>query len=152
MNEQISPNESGVLGRPPLSPVRVAAGEGDTSARGPLSPGRVVNVEIGELILDGFGPLDPRTAGSRTADSGRPGSAGPYPARAAAALRRELARSLGDAVPDAEQLAAAIAGAVFRQLAAERQQRFPPRVRHRMGAELSAGTASGPGPRGGGTR
>lgn len=134
MKEQISPNESGV------------------PAHRPASAGPVVNVEIGELILDGFGPLDPRTAGSRTADSGRPGSAGPYPARAAAALRRELARSLGDAVPDAEQLAAAIAGAVFRQLAAERQQRFPPRVRHRMGAELSAGTASGPGPRGGGTR
>jgi hypothetical protein len=78
----------------------------------PPSPARVVNVEIGEVILDGFGPLD-----SRTVDSRRPNA---HPA--AEAFRRELARELAATVrgPEAGQLAEAIAGAVFRQLATPR--------------------------------
>jgi hypothetical protein len=77
---------------------------------------RVVNVEIGELILDGFGltdlrPADPRPAGARRVRSGRAA-----PAHAAEAFRRELARELSVAGPAAGQLAATIADAVFRQL------------------------------------
>jgi hypothetical protein len=149
-------NEGGVLGPPLLSPESVVNQVGVPPDR-PALAGRVVNVEIGELILDGFGPLDSRPARSRPVNPARGIAAGPDPgrldagrrhprkpdtARAAEAFRRELARELGDAVPDPEQLAAAIAAAVFRQLAAGRQRRFPPRVRHRIGAELSAGTAS----------
>jgi hypothetical protein len=149
-------NDGGVLGPLPVPPERVV-NDGGVPAGRPAAAGRVVNVEIGELILDGFGPLDSRAAKSRPVDparrdaarpnpgrldAGRRHSRGPDTARAAEAFRRALARELGDAVPDAEQLAAAIAAAVFRQLAAGRQRRFPPRVRHRIGAELSAGTAS----------
>jgi hypothetical protein len=92
----------------------------------------VVNVEIGELILDGFGPMGSRPVTSRQNDSGRQGARRPAPdrpdaARAAAALRRELARELAVAGPEAEQLASAIADAVFRQLTA------PPRRSPRGG-------------------
>ena len=127
MTEQFSPNERAV-------PAHV-----------PPSPEHVVNVEIDELIFDGFGPLDSRpvdwrlvnSAGrdSRRADSrrvnsgrvnsGRAHSARLNSARAAEAFRRELARELADAGPAAEQLATAIADAVFRQLAAPQRRRGP---------------------------
>ena len=100
MNEQVSPNDSGV------------------PAPGPASAGPVVSVEIGELILDGFGPVDARPVNSRRTDSGRPNSGRPDSGRAAEAFRRELARELAVAGPAAEQLATAIADAVFRQLSA----------------------------------
>ena len=107
MTERISPNSSGV------------------PAHRLPSPEPVVNVEIGELILDGFGPLDSRPVDSSPVNSRRPNSrrlasGHPDTARAAEAFRRELARELADAVagPAAEQLAGTIAGAVFRQLAA----------------------------------
>jgi hypothetical protein len=111
MNEQISPNDSGV------------------PAPGPASAGPAVSVEIGELILDGFGPVDGRPVNSRRMDSGRPNSGRPDSGRAAEAFRRELAREFADTMagPAAEQLAGTIAEAVFRQLAA--QQRGGPRPR-----------------------
>jgi hypothetical protein len=116
MNEQISPNDSGV------------------PAPGPASAGPAVSVEIGELILDGFGPVDGRPVNSRRMDSGRPNSGRPNSGRpdsgrAAEAFRRELAREFADTMagPAAEQLAGTIAEAVFRQLAA--QQRGGPRPR-----------------------
>jgi hypothetical protein len=125
MIEQISPNERAV------------------PAHLPPSPERVVNVEIDELILDGFGPLDSppghwRPANSRRPDSrpvsgrlnsapldsARMNSARMNSAHAAEAFRRELARELADTMtgPAAEQLATAIADAVFRQLAAQQQR------------------------------
>lgn len=103
MKEQITPNGDGVTAHPPAP------------------DGRVVNVEIGELILDGFGPLNSRPPDSRPPDSRRADSRRADSARAAAALRRELARELADAgaAPrEAERLAATIADAVFRQLSA----------------------------------
>jgi hypothetical protein len=111
MNEQISPNDSGV------------------PAPGPASAGPAVSVEIGELILDGFGPVDGRPVNSRRMDSGRPNSGRPDSGRAAEAFRREPAREFADTMagPAAEQLAGTIAEAVFRQLAA--QQRGGPRPR-----------------------
>jgi hypothetical protein len=69
-------------------------------------PARVINVEIGELVLEGFGPLDSRPVSSRRPNAAR------------AAFRRELARELTDADPAAGQLAEAIADTVFRQLTA----------------------------------
>lgn len=115
MKEQIFPNGSGILqyASPPRDRV-VDEANGSPTHR-PPSPPRVVDVEIDELILDGFGPMDSRPANSR-----RPNSHRPYSARAAEAFRRELARELAVAGPAAEQLAGAIADAVFRQLAAER--------------------------------
>jgi hypothetical protein len=111
-----------------------------TSAQPTEPAGRVVNVEIGEVIFDGFGPVHyrPVTSGpvtsspvparsgsSRQGDSGRQAgrrqAAGRLGAAAAAAFRRELARELAVAGPEAEQLATAIADAVFRQL------KLPPR-------------------------
>lgn len=88
MNEQIFHNDGG------MTPPR------------PASPPRVVNVEVGELILDGFDPLDSRPENPR------------HPNAARAVFRRELARELADAGPAAGQLAEAIADAVFRQLTA----------------------------------
>jgi hypothetical protein len=114
MKEQISPNESGV------------------PAERPPSPERVVNVEIDELIFDGFGPLDSRPVNSRHPNArhpapGRPDSARLNSARAAEVFRRELVRELAGAMtgPEAEQLAGTIADAVFRQLAAPQQRRGP---------------------------
>jgi hypothetical protein len=118
MTEQISPNERAV------------------PAHRPPSPERVVNVEIDELILDGFGPLDSRPGHWRPANSRRPDSrpvsgrlnsapldsARMNSARAAEAFRRELARELAGVGPAAEDLATAIADAVFRQLAAQQQR------------------------------
>jgi len=109
MNEQTDPNGAGV------------------PAHRPPPPELVVNVEIDELIFDGFGPLDSRPANSGRPDS-RHGPLGrPDTARAAEAFRRELARELADAVTGAaaEQLAPAIADAVFHQLTAPRQRRGP---------------------------
>jgi hypothetical protein len=107
MNEQIFHNDGGI----PLP--------------SPASSGRVVDVEIDELILDGFGPLDSRPADWSQVNSGRPNARHPYSgrlnaARAAEAFRRELARELAATVTDLEagQLAQAITDAVFRQLAA----------------------------------
>jgi hypothetical protein len=114
MTEQIIPNERGV------------------PAHRPPSPERVVNVEIDELILDGFGPLDSSPVNSRRPNSrhpapGRPDSARLNSARAAEAFRRELVRELAGAMtsPAAEDLAATIADAVFRQLTAVQQRRGP---------------------------
>jgi hypothetical protein len=109
MNEQISPNESGMPARARPSP-GPDAGAGVPALRSP-SPERVVNVEIGELILDGFGPADLRPAGASRVRSGRAG-----PAHAAELFRRELAQELSVSGPAAEQLARTIADAVFRQL------------------------------------
>jgi hypothetical protein len=117
MTEQISPNERRV------------------PAHLPPSPERVVNVEIDELIFDGFGPLDSPPANSRRPNSRPPGrpetarlnSARLNSDRAAEAFRRELVRELGGAMtgPAAEELAGTIADAVFRQLAAPHQRRGP---------------------------
>jgi hypothetical protein len=97
---------------------------GGVPAHRPPPPERVVNVEIDELIFDGFGRLD-----SRPENSGRPGSrrqppGRPDTARAAEAFRRELVRELAEAMtgPAAEELAGTIADAVFRQLAGARQR------------------------------
>ena len=92
----------------------------DTPAPRPPAPPSVLNVEIGELILDGFGPLDSPPVNSRRPNSRRPDSPRADSARAAEAFRRELARELADSMtgPAAEQLAGTIADAVFRQLAA----------------------------------
>jgi hypothetical protein len=109
MNEQTGPNGNGMPARARPSP-RPDAGSGVPALRSP-SPERVVNVEIGELILGGFGPADLRPAGGSRVRSGRAGSA-----HAAEAFRRELARELSVAGPAAEQLAGTIADAVFRQL------------------------------------
>jgi hypothetical protein len=92
----------------------------------PASPEHVVNVEIDELIFDGFGPLESRP-NSRRPNSRHPAPGRPQAARAAEAFRRELVRELGDAMTGeaAEQLAGTIADAVFRQLAAPHQRRGP---------------------------
>lgn len=109
MNKQTGPNGSGMPAHARPSPVPDAGG-GVPALRSP-SPERVVNVEIGELILDGFGPADLRPASARRVRSGRAGSA-----HAAEAFRRELARELSVSGPAAEQLAGTIADAVFRRL------------------------------------
>jgi hypothetical protein len=109
MTEEISPNERGVPAH--LSP----------------SPERVVNVEIDELIFDGFGPLDSRPVNSRRPNSRHPAPGRPDTERAAEVFRRELVRELADSMTGqaAEQLAGTIADAVFRQLAAPHQRRGP---------------------------
>jgi hypothetical protein len=119
MNEQTGPNGMGtpVHARPSSGPDALA---GVPALRAPF-PERIVNVEIGELILDGFGPADLRPPGARRGRSARAGSA-----HAAEAFRRELARELSVAGPAAEQLAGTIADAVFRQLSEP-----PPRGRAR---------------------
>ena len=122
MTEQISPNERAV------------------PAHRPPSPERVVNVEIDELIFDGFGPLDsspgdstffPRAESFRVRGAMTPGTRNISlnSVRAAAAFRRELARELADDMegPAAEELAGTIADAVFRQLAAAQRRRGPQR-------------------------
>jgi hypothetical protein len=114
MTEQISPNERRV------------------PAHLPPSPERVVNVEIDELIFDGFGPLDSGPGNWRPVNSRRPNSRHPAPgppqtARAAEVFCRELVRELAGVMtgPAAEQLATTIADAVFSQLAAPHQRRGP---------------------------
>jgi hypothetical protein len=109
MNEQTGPGGSGMPApaRPSSGPDALAR---VSALRAPF-PERVVNVEIGELILDGFGPADLRPARARRVPTARAGSA-----HAAEAFRRELARQLSVAGPAAEQLAGTIADAVFRQL------------------------------------
>jgi hypothetical protein len=109
MNEQAGPNGNGVPAyrRPPAE--------------------LVVNVEIDELIFDGFGPLDSRRVSSRHPGSRHQTPGRPDTERAAETFRNELARELADAMTGAaaEQLAPAIADAVFRQLTAPRQRRGP---------------------------
>ena len=114
MTEPITPNERAV------------------PAHLPPSPECVVNVEIDELVFDGFGPLDGRPTSSRRPNSrhpapGPPGSARLNSARAAEVFRRELVRELAGAMtgPEAEDLAGTIADAVFRELAAPQQRRGP---------------------------
>jgi len=109
MNEQTGPNGGGV------------------PAYRPPPPELVVNVEIDELIIDGFGPLDSRPVNSRHPGSRHHTPGHPDTERAAEAFRSELARELADAMTGAaaEQLAPAIADAVFHQLTAPRQRRGP---------------------------
>jgi hypothetical protein len=109
MNEQSGPSGNGMLAHARPSP-RPDEAAGVPALRS-VSPERVVNVEIGELILDGFGPADLRPGNARRVRSGRAGSA-----HAAEVFRRELARELSVSGPAAEQLAGTIADAVFRRL------------------------------------
>jgi hypothetical protein len=97
---------------------RIIPNESPISAQPRETQPRVVSVEIGELILDGFGPLGSRHLNAGPRDSGRQRGRRPGEARAAAAFRRELARELAVAGPAAEQLASVIADAVLRQLTA----------------------------------
>lgn len=111
MNEHTGPSGDGM-------PAHARPSPGPDALAGVPTPSseRVVNVEIGELILDGFGPADLRPAGARRVRSARAGSAPAGSAHAAEAFRRELARELSVAGPAAEELAGTIADAVFCQL------------------------------------
>ncbi|HTU76775.1 MAG TPA: hypothetical protein VMG38_24965 [Trebonia sp.] len=143
MTEPISQNETATSAQPPGAVARVFRVEIDEliidgfGARGDRPPSSRQQVSgRADSSRPGSGREGTGRPGSGREGSGREASGWPGPRRpaarldataAAAALRRELARELAGAGPEAEQLARAIADAVFRQLTAAPPVKCGPR-------------------------